>query len=149
MKRQFGSLLTRLLRGTTLTPAEHQIVERLVEELPDPLRDTVQSQFDAYNLVIREVDGRALNFYRITRGKHQRDEVPSFEMNGIEAPLIKMTFLAPNDPDPIHATLTAVHGRAFCISFNRRVDSYKARFDLDTSRITHSWKSNIPRAEHV
>ncbi|HZV37296.1 MAG TPA: hypothetical protein VFF96_00965 [Pseudoxanthomonas sp.] len=149
MKRQFGTFLTRLLRGATLTPAEHQIAERLVEELPNPLRDTVHSQFDAYNLVIREADGRALNFYRLIHGKQRPDSVPSFGMNGIAAPLIKMSFLALDDPNPIHATLTAVHGRAFCVSFNRRLDSYKTRLDLDTSRITRSWKSNIPHAEHV
>jgi hypothetical protein len=40
------------------------LLEQLVASLPPPLRSAVESQFDAYNLVQREVDGRALNFYR-------------------------------------------------------------------------------------
>lgn len=64
MKRHFGSFWTRspLGSGITLTDVEYRIVEELVQALPEWLRVTVEAQFAAYNLVQREVDGRALNW---------------------------------------------------------------------------------------
>ena len=75
MKRAFGNTITRLLwGGTTLNPVEHQLLERLVAELPTPIRMVAEQQLYACNLVQREADGRALNFGsarspdRLTRG---------------------------------------------------------------------------------
>jgi hypothetical protein len=70
VKRTFGAWITRLVRGGhTLTDAEHHLLCLLVGQLPPRLRATVERQFESYNLVQRESDGRALNFYRVRVGK--------------------------------------------------------------------------------
>jgi hypothetical protein len=61
LKRQFGSRLSRLLGGgATLSSAEYALLDAAITALPPDLRAIVEAQFDAYNLVQREVDGRAL-----------------------------------------------------------------------------------------
>ena len=66
VKRTFGNWITRFLRGgQNLTGAEHRLLCLLVENLPPHLRDTAERQFESYNLAQREIDGRALNFYRV------------------------------------------------------------------------------------
>jgi len=41
----------------------------MVDELPGKLRAVVEAQCETYNLVQREADGRALNFYRRRWGR--------------------------------------------------------------------------------
>jgi len=47
---------------------EEDLLRLSLKDLPTALRSIVESHLNAYNLVQREVDGRALNFYRIKRG---------------------------------------------------------------------------------
>ena len=66
MKRSHGSWLIRLMRGgAVLTAGEQQLLSLLVTELPAHLREVAEGQFAEYNLVQREADGRALNFYKV------------------------------------------------------------------------------------
>jgi hypothetical protein len=50
--------------GTRRSDGEYALLNALVAALPDGLRSIVTSQFATYNLVQREQDNRALNFYR-------------------------------------------------------------------------------------
>ena len=52
---------------------EHQIIASMVAELPDHLRGPVERQFDACNLAQRAVDGRTLNFYKMSRFSRSRN----------------------------------------------------------------------------
>jgi len=151
MKRAFGNALTRLLwGGTTLTPVEHQLLERLVAELPTAIRRIAEQQLDAYNLVQREADGRALNFYRKKGGSPSNMQgLPLLDSKIEEAPLIGLTATLEGLDRPLHAVLTAVHGRIFCMSLSERVPAQAPSASVQVLRVEQSWKSNIrvPRAD--
>jgi len=148
MKRHFGTLLTRsfLGSGTDLTDIEHRVTEELIASLPDWLRTAVEAQIETYDLVQREVDGRALNFYRKRSGhKGVVDGQPILEMHGEEAPLMRITIRLGEDHELVHATLNAVLGRVFCVAFNRRIDAYPGTITMTVIDRKEAWRSNFPR----
>lgn len=153
MKRQFGTLFSRWVRGgVELTPFEWQVLERLVSELPQHLRSIVERQFEEYELVQREIDGRALNFYPSSkRLKEARMGIwplsaPRLQMNCDEAPLIRLT-MSVDAPSDIHAVLHAVKGQVFCVSFNKDVRPFKSASGLNVVKTTHAWRSNFLSTE--
>ncbi|MFT3743582.1 MAG: hypothetical protein QM785_04730 [Pyrinomonadaceae bacterium] len=108
MKRNFGNFFERWTRGgARLTDVEFDLLQHAVNSLPPSLRSIVESQFDAYNLVQREVDGRSLNFYQIKGGKVDREGLPLLDMSVEEAPLIRLKATVNGDSEPIHANLHA------------------------------------------
>ena len=99
MKLEFGGLLRRLFfGGVRLLPIEQALMTAMVEALPPPLQHAVQQQLDAYNLVQREADGRALNFYRMVGRKASRDGIPPLPIQRGDVKLLRLTFtLAEHD----------------------------------------------------
>ena len=151
MKRHFGSFLTRsfLGAGITLTDVEYTLTDELICSLPHWLRTTVEAQMAAYNLVQREFDGRALNFYYRCSGRANcMKELPVLRMHGEKAPMMRITAQIGDDPDPVHATLNAVHGRVFCVAFNRRVGRYPPATTVLVTDRTDAWRSNFHRETH-
>ena len=143
MKRRFGSLLTRTLRGgANLSDEEHFLLKSLVDALPLGLRSVVSAQFNSYNLVQREQDGRALNFYRVPLIGKPLPPGRLLEMKSDEAPLIGLVAQIEGETRPLHATLSAVHGRAFAVAFDRPVPSVGA-LRLGVTKVSHSWRSNF------
>ena len=144
MKREFGNWIMRLLRGgTTLNEAEYFVLVTLVGSLDAQIRSVVQSHFNEYNLVQREVDGRALNFYKIgPKGRKLEVSCP-LEMEKLEEPLVKATFAIPRDNKSFYAVLTAVGGRAFCITFSRALPNSGFGTTPTVSSITQSWRSGV------
>ena len=142
MKRTFGTFITRLLwGGTTLTDVEFQLLQHLVVSLPSPLRSVVETQLAEYNLVQREVDRRALNFYRKKGGKaNNMKGLPLLQMAVDEAPLVRLTVTLAGDAEPLHATLNAVGGRVFCIALSRPVRSEGV---VTVSDVKQAWRSNF------
>jgi hypothetical protein len=142
MKRTFGNFVERLMwGGTTLTEVEFELLQGLVGALPPELRSVVEIQFSAYNLVQREIDGRALNFYRKKGGRANNMEgLPLLQMSVDEAPLVRLTATLAGDTEPLYATLNAVGGRVFCIAFSRRVRSVGA---VAISDVKQAWRSNF------
>src|SRR5262245_23628483 len=143
VKRQFGGLVRRLLRGgTTLSDAEYAVMCSLVDALPLDLRTIVSTQLNSYNLVQRESDGRALNFYRFKNGSPSfTDDLPQLQMKTEESPLIRAKFDVAGEQEPLHAVLAAVRGRVFCVSFSRPPgDSARSVRVLETE---HSWRSSV------
>lgn len=150
IKRQFGSLVRRVLgSGATLYAAEHAILEAAVASLPDSLRETVEAQFEAYNLVQREVDGRALNFYRKVGGVVNREGLPLLPLKNIEVPLVRLTARVDGGESPIHAVLTAVSGRAFCLITNRSLKPRERNSSVHVERVVQSWRSNLDLGAEV
>ncbi len=145
MKRQFGSLLSRLIgRSTSLSNLEHQIVESLVDQLPPELQSIAVQQFNAYGLVEREVDGRTLNFYFATGSQRPLDHgVPAFEQRLAEAKLIRVEFSIGAGTAPIHAVLTAVGGRAFCVTFSRRPSREEHTQQARIVSSVPAWKGSL------
>ena len=142
MKRTFGNLVERLLSGgTTLTEVEFQLLQQLVGSLPRELGSVVEAQFNAYNLVQRESDGRALNFYRKKGGRANNMEgLPVLDMNVEEAPLVRLTANITDDSEPLHATLTAIKGRVFCMALSRPV---RSNGTVTVSNVKQAWRSNF------
>ena len=142
---KFGSALTRYLcQGVSLSNAEQVILNGLIEDLPEHLKPTVISQFEAYNLVQREVDGRALNFYRIwpipiISVLRPVPNLPSISAE--EAVLIKGKFESLKDGKAVHATMHAVGTRTFCVSRDRSVDTDEEVALVSTK---NSWLSSYP-----
>lgn len=149
MKRHFGTILTRSIfgAGTSLTDIEHRLTEELISPLPDWLRVPVEMQIDGYDLVQREVDGRALNFYRKRSGSSgSMDGMPTLGMHCDEAPLMRITVQLGDEPEPVHATLNAVCGRVFCVAFSRRIDGIPSTSAVTVTDRKHSWRSNFTRS---
>ena len=138
---EFGNWITRALRGgITLCPAEQWLLNQLVEALPAHLQGTVQAQLRSYNLAQREADGRAINLYR---RPGLLPEMPLLLMTGIEAPLIRLAASVAGQAEPLHATLSAVSGRVFCMAFSGAVQAL-APSDLAVVKVTEAWRSNFP-----
>ena len=142
MKRSFGGVWSRFLHGgVTLTVVESQLLEHLISSLPAPLRTIVEHQFEAYNLAQREIDGRALNFYRRRNGRaNDMEGLPLLEMAAEEAPLVRLTAAIAGETEPVHATLTAINGRVFCMALSRAVPSDAV---ITVSQVKQAWRSNF------
>jgi hypothetical protein len=137
-----------LWNGVTLSPLEYEILTALIEALPPELREIVVAQFESYNLVQREIDGRALNFYRRRGGGVTNlDGIPLLEQRRTEAPLVRLSATLAEEPEPIHAVLTAVGGRAFCVSLNRAIRDRAFCGPLRVIEVTPSWRSEFGVAD--
>ena len=146
MKRYFGSLLLRLIHGgVILRKGEHQMVASMVAELPDHLRGAVERQFDACNLAQRAVDGRTLNFYKMSFffTKPQQLQTVLYGKNE-DAALIRVSVSIPGDAETIQVTLNAVAGKAFCVSFSRPLPEIRDGQSLKITTVTHAWQSSFP-----
>jgi hypothetical protein len=144
MRTTFGTPLSRFFRGgVLLSELESEITKRLVSELPPELRQIVEAQFSAYVLVQREVDGRALNFYPRRKDLPNRLSAPLLQMDVSEAPLVRMQFSLGNPSVVLHAVLTAVQGRVFCVSFSQDVRPLKNPATLEVLKVVHAWRSNF------
>ena len=143
VKRHFGGLVSRLLRGgTTLSDTEYSVICALVDALPVDLRTIVSTQLNSYNLVQRESDGRALNFYRFKNGSPSfTDDLPQLHMKTVESPLIRAKLSVEGEQEPLHAVLAAVRGRVFCVSFSRPPGS--AARSVRILDIEQSWRSSV------
>ncbi len=144
MKRTFGNFVERLLwGGTRLTDVEFALLQHLVAALPPTMRSAVERQFEAYNLVQREVDGRALNFYRKKAGTaNNMQGLPLLEMAVDEAPLVRLTVRVSGESEPLHVTLNAVKGRVFCVALSRPV---RREGSVTVSDVKQAWRSNFPQ----
>lgn len=144
MKRTFGTFLSRLLNGgVQLTDPEHHILCLLVQVLPEQLRNAVELQFDQYDLVQREIDGRALNFYC----KNSSKQLPLLALQAEDCPLIRIEVRHQGGTKTVHATLTAVGGRAFSISLSERIDHAAPLAEEKVVEVVHSWRSNVVAAD--
>ena len=146
MKTEFGTLLSRFITGgVILSDLERWVLNALVSSLPLELRQIVEAQFQRYVLAQREVDGRALNFYPRRSELKEALSAPLLEMKKEVAPLVRIKFKVANHPNNLHAVLSAVRGRAFCISFNSDVRPLAGASSFELKDVEQSWRSNLDR----
>jgi hypothetical protein len=144
MKRDFGTTLGRLVNGgVKLTFAEHSLLCALVEALPAELRRIVELQFQQYNLVQREPDQRALNFYVKSFGFQAKSNFPLIEHKGVEAPLVRIKASFNSSSQDIHAVLTCVNGRAFQVTLDRRISFEEHLEQAKVISTVDAWRSNF------
>ncbi|MEO0672130.1 MAG: hypothetical protein AAFZ05_08905 [Pseudomonadota bacterium] len=128
-----------------MTAPESQILAEFLDRLPSHLQPTVKEQFELYNLVQREIDGRALNFYRIESQLSFSPRRPLPLLPQIDEPahhLLKLKFVNRSDASVVHATLQAIQRRAFCISFDRAIAQSE---ELSFVSQTESWRNAYKR----
>ena len=105
MRTKFGDFFTRLLRGgIVLMPIEEELLQIAIKEMPPILHPIVETQLDAYNLIQREADGRAINFSRIKGGSVKRDDIPPLPLKSGEAKLLSVAFDIPGQAENMHVT---------------------------------------------
>lgn len=144
MKLEFGNLFTRLIwGGVRLLPLEQAVLTKLVESLPEQIREIVTTQLEACNLVQREVDGRALNFYRMVRGRVTREGVPNLPVKPGEVLLLKIAFNLHNHEQLLHATMTAIDRQFFCVNFSQDLRPLGKYTRVVVQNITNSWRSRV------
>ena len=144
MKTKFGNLVTRILQGgVVLMPVEEALLRLSVEELPSALRSIIESHINACNLVQREVDGRALNFYRIKGGRVKRDDLQPLPIKPGEVKLLSVAFSIEVNAKEMHATLSAVNKYFFCMALSECLKPYKSSERIFLKRVKQSWRSNI------
>jgi hypothetical protein len=148
MRTEFGTSLSRFMRGgVVLSDLERWVLRTLVSSLPLELRQVVEAQFQRYVLVQREVDGRALNFYPRRSEMRKGLSAPLLQMAGEDAPLVRIKFSVANHPLNFHAVLSAVLGRAFCVSFSNDVRPFAGASDFKLEDVEQSWRSNFSLAK--
>ena len=144
VKTNFGNAISRLLwGGVCLSRVESGLLQRMVDELPGKLRAVVEAQFETYNLVQREADGRALNFYRRRWGRADVSNVPLLAMRGMDAPLIRVSFTIDENGPEHRAVLTTMNRWAFCLTFDADMRALCGSPDFSVMHVTRSWRSNF------
>ena len=143
MKTQFGSLMMRLLKGgVNLTPVEVQLLELFQSNVPPKIQIPLDRQIAAYNLVQREIDGRALNFYRIRRWKVYRDDLPKLPVSPGEIKLLSIELGDSAAPDAFYATFWAVNGYFFSMDLSKSLE-YTSPQQLQIRKVKQCWRSNV------
>lgn len=66
--------------------------------------------------------------------------LPLLEMVVEEAPLVRLTANVSGDSEPVHATLTAIKGRVFCMALSR---SMRTDGSVTILNIKQAWRSNF------
>lgn len=144
IKRAYGNVFTRLLSGgVTLSSLEQAVLAKLIGALPPELQEPFLAQLDGCNLVQRESDGRALNFYKKQGGRVTRAHLPDLPVNTGEVLLLKMAFAVPGQGHPFHATMTAIDKQFFCLSFSHDLRPLQKANEITVQKITQSWRSSI------
>ena len=59
-----------------------------------------------------------------------------------EAPLIRLSARIEGSSKPIHAVLTAVAGRVFCLTTDRALGLRERESTVQIERVVNAWKSN-------
>ena len=124
-------------------PIEKQVLQQLIQALPQILRTPIEAQLNAYNLVQREIDGRALNFYRKKLRHLVRDDMPPLPVKTGEIKLLGLSFSISDFTQKIHATATAIDKYFFCISFSHDLRPFATHNIITIVDVTQSWRSNI------
>ena len=144
MKTSFGNPLTRLLWGGVVpTAVERTLLQAGIESFPERLRTPLLAQVEACNLVQREHDGRALNFYRKQGGAVTRDGLPELPIKPGEVRLLGIAFELAGRAGRLNATMTAVDRQFFCLSLSHDLRSAGAGTQVRIVDMVQSWRSSL------
>ena len=143
MKLVYGNIFNRAIRGgVTLSPFELRALELCVQALPADMAKIILEQIEQFNLVQREVDWRALNFYRIRGFRKVCDVRPLLSLKSEDVPLVKVVFSTQNG-ETINAVIHVFKGRLFSINFGASTKPIKDITELEIIKVTKSWLSAI------
>lgn len=131
--------------GNSITVTEHYVLSMLVDSLPDHAKNIVERQFELYDIMQREVDGRALIFFVCKKVIGNPVSVPLLSGSKLEDyPLISGTFSIKGEPKKLHAKLHVVHGRVFCLKLSFSIKHLREIQYIQLIKIKEVWRSNLP-----
>ena len=134
--RIFGS-------GVKLNSFELKVLGLGLKNLPDDLASIIRLQIEQYNLVQREIDSRAINFYRKSSLFGGVESIsPILELKQNDVPIIKLEIKTEKHKS-VHAVFHAVNGRFFCITFSISTEELKHTKIVELVAVTKSWRSAI------
>jgi hypothetical protein len=143
MKSEFGNVFSRLFRcGVKLTPFETCALQCCIDALPNEISDVIIEQLEQYNLVQREADWRALNFYLVRGFQSVSNVEPLLSLKHNDVPLIKVA-LVNSRGETINVVLHAVSGRMFSINFGISIKPFQNETNITKTKVIKSWLSAI------
>ena len=149
MKLEFGNNLQRFFGGgVKLWSIEKILLVKFFEYLPDGIRRTVEKQIDQYNLVQREINGRAVNFY-CKKFLNSGAKIPLLTTKVVETKLLSIQFKIPDEKNDLNANFWLVNGRFFSINFSHDMRPFKKVEKVNILDVKNSWRSNVILSEGV
>ena len=137
------SELVRILRGGIRpTSFEQLCIEACLKNLPEQIKDMANTQLAQYNLIQREIDGRALNFYKVARFNQIVEPSNLLPIKSKDCVLLKIE-VETDTKESVNVTLHATGYRVFCIQFSRSVSNLKSTKEIAVKKITQSWRDVI------
>lgn len=138
----FSDFLRILRGGTRPTSFEKLCIESCLTHLPEQIKDVANSQLAQYNLIQREIDGRALNFYKIVRFNQISEPSNLLPIKSKDCVLLKIE-IETDTQEKLNVTLHATGYRIFCIQFSRSVSNLKSIKEISVTKCTQSWRNVI------
>ena len=138
----FSDLMRIFRGGTRPTSFEKLCIEACLTHLPERIKDIANSQLAEYNLIQREIDGRALNFYKIVRFNQIAEPSNLLPIKSKDCVLLKIE-VETDAQEKLNVTLHATGYRIFCIQFIRSVSHLKSIKEISVTKCTQSWRGVI------
>jgi len=138
----FSDFLRVLRGGTRPTSFEKLCIEACLTHLPEQIKEIANSQLAQYNLIQREIDGRALNFYRVVRFNKIAEPTNLLPIKSKDCVLLKLE-VETDTQEKLNVTLHATSYRIFCIQFSRSVSKPKTIKGISITKCTQSWRNVI------
>jgi hypothetical protein len=143
LRTQFGSLARRILSGgVRLTPLEESLLRTFRENIDASFHAALDAQLHAYNLAQREVDWRAINLYRVVRGRPSRVGLPELPCGPGEVRLLRASVRPRSSAATLHVAFWAVDRYFFGFNSGESLEPDRDETVLDVLEVNQSWRSS-------
>ncbi|MGH7586806.1 MAG: hypothetical protein ACREMH_11195 [Gemmatimonadales bacterium] len=144
-----SSLWTRLFRGgVTLTTFEGAVLLQFLGHLPEHLREVVDAQLAACNLIQRDPESLELRFYPMNGATPDWSHLPALPIESGEVKLLSLSIQPGTSRDTVRADFWAVDRRFFMVEFGSNVASYAGMGGMVVKQVTEVWRLNLS-SEHA
>jgi hypothetical protein len=141
------SLWMRLLRGgVSLTPFDGFLLWSLVRHVPHEMAAAIRQQWRGLNLIQRDPEWQELRFYRVVRGRVDRDDLPRLPVSDGEVKLLSLALRPPDAGDLLHVNFWAVDRRFFNLNANRSLRPFQGHTEMPVEAVEHCYRSNLVRS---
>lgn len=139
-----SSLWTRLFRGgVSLTTFEGSVLIQFLRHLPEHLREIVQVQLAACNLIQRDPESLELRFYPMSGATPDWSRLPALPIESGEVKLLSLTVQPGTSRETVRADFWAVDRRFFMIEFGSNVASYAGMGGVSVKQVAEAWRLNL------
>jgi hypothetical protein len=139
-----SSAWNRLLRGgVPLTRFERFLLAGLVQHVPAELAAAIRQQWRGLNLIQRGVDWKEVNFYRLVRGRVDREGLPRLPVRDGEVKLLSLALQPAGNAAMLHVNFWSVDGWFFNFNADRSLEPFRDADAMDVASVEHSYRSNL------